>query len=97
MKLYVLVRSDLTKSQQAVQAGHSVAEWLINSPDTKNWRNGVLVYLSVDDEKHLHRWSNKLDDHDVTHVKFTEPDMDHQITALATLGNSDLFKSLRLM
>lgn len=33
-KLYVLIRSDLSHEQQAVQAGHAVAEWLLKFPDT---------------------------------------------------------------
>jgi len=32
MKLFVLVRKDLSPSQTAVQAGHVVAEYLINDP-----------------------------------------------------------------
>jgi peptidyl-tRNA hydrolase len=29
MKLYVIVRNDLSKAQMAVQAGHGVAEWVL--------------------------------------------------------------------
>ena len=51
MKLYVLVRGDLSKSQQAVQAGHAIAEWC-RQGYYSNW-DGVLIYLKVRDEKEL--------------------------------------------
>jgi hypothetical protein len=54
-KLYILVRRDLSKSQQAVQGGHAVAEYLLRGPST-DWSNGTLVYLSVRDENELKFW-----------------------------------------
>ena len=54
-KLYVLVRKDLSKSQQAVQGGHAVAEYLLSGPLTA-WSNGTLVYLGVRNETELKFW-----------------------------------------
>jgi len=54
-KLYVLVRKDLSKSQQAVQGGHAVAEYLLRDRSSF-WDNGTLVYLAVDDEEDLKSW-----------------------------------------
>jgi len=54
-KLFVLVRRDLSKSQQGIQAGHALAEYLLRGPSTF-WENGILVYLSVKDETNLRLW-----------------------------------------
>jgi hypothetical protein len=54
-KLYVLVRKDLSRSQQAVQAGHAVGEYLLRGPSTV-WGNGILVYLGVRNEEELKWW-----------------------------------------
>ncbi len=56
-KLFVLVRKDLSKSQQAVQAGHALAEYLLRGPFTF-WENGTLVYLAVKDEMDLRLWES---------------------------------------
>ena len=96
-KLYVLIRKDLSKSQQAVQAGHAVAEWVLHSPDKSKWTNGTLIYLSVKSEKDLKKWAYKLALRNIEFEEFFEPDLNNDVTALATLGNDAIFKSLRLM
>ena len=47
MKLYVLIDSGLGPAQKAVQAGHAVAEYLLNNPN--QWKNETLVYLDCPD------------------------------------------------
>ena len=104
-KLYVLVRSDLSKSQQAVQAGHAVAEFckaeagryhwdgreLAQAP--WRWVNGTLVYLRVRDLADLTEWANRIDNRH----PFYEPDIGDQMTAFAVLGHQEGFDQLRLV
>ena len=89
-KLYVLVRKDLSKSQQAVQAGHAVAEYLLHGPAT-TWNNGTLIYLGVSNEQELVDWGDKLE----KYVGFREPNVDNQLMAIATEENK--FNGLRLL
>ena len=89
-KLFILVREDLSKSQQAVQAGHAVAEYLLRGPATF-WSNGTLVYLGVKNEQELLYWGNKLNNF----VGFREPDRGNELTAVATEENK--FNGMRLL
>lgn len=91
-KLYVIVRRDISPSQQAVQAGHAVAQFCLMKP--MQWTNGTLVYLGVKSEIQLLNWIRKLDEC----VIFREPDIGNQITAIASLSNSDgIFQKLNLL
>ena len=92
MKLYVLIRKDLSTSQQAVQAGHAVAQYLLEHND---WKNETLVYLGVKDEDHLKKWLYMLDKEKIDYSLFKEPDIGNQITAIATC--KDKFKKLNCL
>lgn len=96
LKLYVVVREDLSPSYRAVQAGHAVAEFLLRGP-TSIWTNGILVYLGVNDERELRWWSDRLTHKNIDWVGFEEPDIGNQLTAVASLGNDKIFKRLKLM
>jgi len=93
-RLYVLIRRDLDKSYQAVQAGHAVAEWLLHD---QSWQNSTLIYLGVRDEMSLCKWASMLSRRDKKWVGFREPDIGNQLTAIATLDDGKTFKKLRLL
>ncbi|MCK5018085.1 MAG: hypothetical protein KAS32_13595 [Candidatus Peribacteraceae bacterium] len=96
MKLYTLVRKDLNPSQQAVQAGHAVAEYLLRGPSTE-WDNGTLIYLGVENEFELERWKLKLDKRGITYLEFREPDIGNQITAISAVDDGRAFSNLELL
>jgi hypothetical protein len=85
-KLYVVVNEKLSSSQQAVQGGHALAEFLRRNPHTQ-WSNGHLIYLKRQPDYagnlraywHLTSGANE-------YAEFTEPDLDNKITAFAVFG-----------
>ena len=72
MKLYVAVRKDLSYSQRAVQAGHAVAEYMLNCPSS-NWKNQTLIYLGVKGLTQLENLKSKLELRGINFVEFKEP------------------------
>lgn len=75
LKLYVLVRSDITPAQQAVQAGHALAQFGLDHPiEFGDWQddNNTLIYLSV---KNIDYWKTLLSDGEFTHSVFREPEL----------------------
>lgn len=95
-KLYILIRKDLSPSQQAVQAGHAVAEFLLRGPKTE-WSNGTLVYLGVRNEFDLYDWIHMFDLDNIHYSIFKEPDRNDEVTAIATDIEHPKFRKLQLM
>lgn len=98
-RLYVLTRSDLNPIYAGVQAGHAVAEYLIQHPQTP-WRNETLIYLTVKDESELNLWGERLSSEGIKFSEFIEPDIQNQKTAIATVVHEDqtnIFRKLSLL
>ena len=95
LKMYTLVRKDLGKSYGAVQASHSVAEYLLRGPRTE-WNNGTMVLLEVENQKELKKWTQKLAYKGIDWVGFTEPDTGDELTAITAVNTGEVFKKLEL-
>lgn len=86
MTAYVVVRSDLSKSQQAVQAGHALAEYL-KEHGFNGWYNGTLIYLKVKDVAMLISIAEELMAEGHLVSDFYEPDLGEngEYTAVCTI------------
>lgn len=111
-KLYVLVRNDLAKNYQAVQAGHAVAEfckneasrWRWNGREMEQlpwrWNNGTLIYLRVKNKEEMDEWNLRLTWTKSEFYPFQEPDMDDEVTAMAVLSDPNvdkMFETIKLL
>lgn len=95
MKFYCLIRKDLEKNYQGVQAGHSIAQYFIEHGTHPVWDNGTMIYLGVKNEQELINWSDKLSD--TNHSTFIEPDIGDEMTALSIIADGSQFKKLSLL
>jgi hypothetical protein len=96
MKLYVIVRKDLSVSQRAVQAGHVVAQFCLYGPFSR-WKNGTLIYLGIKDLRSLKELILQLKDNNINYTEFREPDIGNEITAIATDQHCEIFERMRLL
>ena len=97
--MYVLIRNDIPRSYQAVQAGHAVAQYVMKHFEYTqvNW-NLTLVYLNVKGEPALDEWEYDLKKLGINFETFVEPDIGNQKTAIAILTDKkEVFKRLKLM
>ena len=92
-KLYCLVDSRLSRSQQAVQSAHGVAQWCLEYPYA--WRNGTLVLLKVPEPR---QWilANGIRANG-KFTQFREPDWDNRVTCVVGMGWEEIAKNLPLL
>ena len=85
-KLYVIVRSDLEPSQQAVQACHAVVQFQADHPkETEVWyeKSNTLALLGLPNEVALGVIVEKAQRLGVPVACFREPDRNNELTAIA--------------
>ena len=97
MKLYVIVRKDLTPSQRAVQAGHALAAYLLHGSFLRRWKNETLIYLGVKGLRQLENLKRKFKHNGIDYVEFREPDLDDETTAIATDNDNQFVEKLNLL
>lgn len=86
VKLYLVVRSDLTPAQQAVQAAHALTEYLVEHKEkASSWysTSNTLALLSVPTEDKLRVLVDKARRKGFMLSEFREPDRQHELTAVA--------------
>ena len=97
---YVVVRTNLPKIHQAVQAGHAVQEAAkrFGKTDKVNY----LIYLQVSNKKELFEAMEYLGMNGIETVPFYEPDENRRLTAFAsnyltTRKQRDYFKRFEML
>ena len=85
-KLYVVVRGDLEPGLRAAQACHAQRQFAADHPeDDLDWftKSNTIVLLEVPDIEALVDLTFRLDRRDIKYARFIEPDLGHELTAIA--------------
>ena len=91
---YVLVRRDLSASQSAIQAIHASIEATRHSLITAEEVHPHVVLCGVKNIQKLIGYSQKLNQAGIRYRAFFEPDLNDEMTALATEPISDEHRQL---
>ena len=90
LKLYVVVRADLSPGSQAVQAAHAMREFAAEHPDVEaEWHktSNTVVMLSAVGEEHLNYLLAQAKLRNVEATGFREPDLANSLTAICVGPN----------
>lgn len=80
--IYIFVRNDLSYAQKVVQSGHAVLEATrAFVHDSERYK---IVVVAAKSQVKLKSIIEEAASYEIQTVAFTEPDMDYQMTAVAT-------------
>ncbi len=82
--MYVFVREDLSAPQQAVQSCHACIEAASTFSINKLHDHPSVIICGAKNEDRLHHIKKYLIDNGIQHVHFYEPDLDNELTSIAT-------------
>jgi hypothetical protein len=96
-KIFVLVDKNLSRSQQAVQSGHALIQFVSDWHGSADWDKMALVLLAVSNEEELEGWIPKLDAEYKSF--FCEPYWQDRLTAVVVHGEhvEEQLKDLHLL
>jgi len=80
-----------------VQAGHALAEYLLHGSFLRRWQNETLIYLGVKGLKQLETLKRNFERNGIDFTEFREPDLNNEITAIATDINNHFVERLNLL
>jgi len=80
-----------------VQAGHALAAYLLHGSFLRRWKNETLIYLGVKGLKQLETLKRNFERNGIDFTEFREPDLNNEITAIATDINNHFVKRLNLL
>lgn len=90
--MYVIVRSDLSYGQQAVQGMHAGIQFIFDHPEiAREWHlnSDYLCFLSVINESELIELVSQAASLGLKYSIFREPDIGNQVTAIALEPNEE--------
>ncbi len=86
MKLYLVVRADLSPAQQAVQASHALRQFVDEHPqEDQEWfeKSNTIAFLAVGNEQELTQLLARAELCGISCSGFREPDRGDELTAAA--------------